>query len=343
MMVLFLVLWLAGWILAARFRRPAINCHAQAGNSLSIIIPARNEAHNLPKLLESITSQPIKPREVLVVDDGSSDGTADVARRFGAGVVIPPPLPDGWRGKTWACHQGAMRASGEQLIFMDADTWFEPGGLGRVLSIEHDGALSVIPYHAVRKSHEDLSMFFNISMIAGTVPKGLVGQFLLVRRNHYQLAGGHESVRGHILENFRMAGKFLTAGVPLLCVTGRGILSFRMYPGGLRELLQGWTKGFAAGAGGTPAGSLILVIAWLSCLMLAPLMLLLTGEWWIWGCACVVCALQVAWVARTIGSFGWALMLFYPLPLMTFFGLFAWSAMRSGRKVTWKGREISAD
>lgn len=343
MMVLFLVLWLAGWILAARFRRPAINCHAQAGNSLSIIIPARNEAHNLPKLLESITSQQIKPLEVLVVDDGSSDGTADVARRFGAGVVNPPPLPDGWRGKTWACHQGAMRASGEQLIFMDADTWFEPGGLGRVLSIEHDGALSVIPYHAVRKSHEDLSMFFNISMIAGTVPKGLVGQFLLVRRNHYQLAGGHESVRGHILENFRMAGKFLTAGVPLLCVTGRGILSFRMYPGGLRELLQGWTKGFAAGATGTPAGSLILVIAWMSCLMLAPLMLLLTGEWWIWGCACVVCALQVAWVARTIGSFGWALMLFYPLPLMTFFGLFAWSAMRSGRKVTWKGREISAD
>ena len=338
-----LALWLIGFALMARLRRGAGKGPPASSASVSLIIPARNEEHNLPTLLGSLATQPLKPREIIVVDDGSTDRTAALARQLGAAVIASQPLPYGWRGKTWACHQGAMRASGEQLIFMDADTWFEPGGLGRVLFIEHDGALSVIPYHAVRKSHEDLSMFFNISMIAGTVPKGLVGQFLLVRRNHYQLAGGHESVRGHILENFRMAGKFLTAGVPLLCVTGRGILSFRMYPGGLRELLQGWTKGFAAGAGGTPAGSLILVIAWLSCLMLAPLMLLLTGEWWIWGCACVVCALQVAWVARTIGSFGWALMLFYPLPLMTFFGLFAWSAMRSGRKVTWKGREISAD
>lgn len=343
MMVVFVVLWLAGWILAARFRRPAMDGGAQVADNLSVIIPARNEAHNLPKLLQSITSQPVKPLEILVVDDGSSDGTAELARQFGAEVINPPPLPEGWRGKTWACHAGAMSAHGGRLIFMDADTWFEPGGLGRVLAMGFEGALSIAPHHAVRRCYEDLSMFFNISMVAGTVPKGLIGQFLLVDRKHYQAAGGHESVRGHILENFRLAERFLAAGIPVRSMTGRGLLSFRMYPGGLRELLQGWTKGFAAGAGGTPAGSLILVIAWMSGLMLAPLMLMLTGDGWVWGSACVMCAVQVALIARSIGSFGLTLMCFYPLPLMFFFGLFGWSAMRSGKKVTWKGRKIHAD
>ena len=218
-------------------------------STVSIIIPARNEAHNLPTLLQSITSQSVKPLEILVVDDGSSDNTADIARRFGAEVITSPPLPDGWRGKTWACHQGALKAQAERLLFMDADTWFEAGGFERVLAIGHNGALSIAPYHAVRKTYEDLSLFFNICMTAGTVPAGLVGQFLLVNRKHYQLAGGHESVRGHILENFRLAGRFQTVGVPLLSMTGKGLLSFRMYPHGFGEMLQGWTKGFAAGAG----------------------------------------------------------------------------------------------
>ncbi|MCX6880503.1 MAG: glycosyltransferase family A protein [Verrucomicrobia bacterium] len=316
---------------------------SDAPSTVSIIIPARNEAHNLPKLLGSIAAQSAKPLEILVVDDGSSDDTADIARQFGAAVITPPPLPDGWRGKTWACHQGAMKARGERLLFMDADTWFEPGGLERVLAIRHDGALSIAPYHAVRKTYEDLSLFFNVCMTAGTVPKGLVGQFLLVNRHHYQLAGGHESVRGHILENFRLAGRFQTVGVPLLSMTGKGLLAFRMYPHGLGEMLRGWTKGFAAGAGGTPAGTLLLVIAWMSCLMMAPLMFFLTDHWHLWGVACLLCSLQVAWIGRKLGSFGWLLMWFYPVPLLFFFGTFGWSAARSGKKVTWKGREIDAD
>ena len=343
MIYIFLVLWAAGWILATRIRRPAMTGISDAPSTVSIIIPARNEAHNLPTLLKSITSQSVKPLEILVVDDGSSDNTADIARQSGAEVITPPPLPDGWRGKTWACHQGAMKARAARLLFMDADTWFEPDGFERALAIQNDGALSIAPYHAVRKTYEDLSLFFNVCMTAGTVPKGLVGQFLLVSRHHYQLAGGHESVRGHILENFRLAARFRTVGVPLLSMTGKGLLSCRMYPHGLGEMLRGWTKGFAAGAGGTPAGSLLLVIAWMSGLMMAPQMAFLTFNWPLWGLACLLCSLQVAWIGRKLGSFSWFLLLFYPVPLLFFFGAFGWSAVRSGRKVTWKGREIDAD
>ena len=92
--------------------------------NLSIIIPARNEEQNLPVLLCSINAQTVKPPEVIVVDDGSTDRTAEVAREFGAAVIASKPLPDGWRGKTWACQQGAQAATGDLLLFLDADTWF---------------------------------------------------------------------------------------------------------------------------------------------------------------------------------------------------------------------------
>lgn len=343
MIILFAALWLAGWILAARFHRPLSARKLKANQDFSIIIPARNEAHNLPKLLKSIASQSIIPIEILVVDDGSSDDTADIARQFGATVITSDPLPDSWRGKTWACHQGAMKARGDLLLFIDADTWFEPGGLEHALSVQHDGALSIVPYHAVQKIHEDLSLFFNICMTAGTVPMGLAGQFLTVKRTHYQLVGGHESVRGNILENFRLAEKFQAAGIPLTSITGKGILSFRMYPDGARDLMHGWTKGFAAGAGGTATKTLFLVIAWMTGLMIAPLMLTMTNDQPLWVTACLLCSLQMVCIGRLLGSFGWTMLLIYPFPLLFFFGTFAWSALRSGKKVTWKGREINAD
>lgn len=343
MIILFAVLWLAGWILAARFRR-AQPCDNTGGTKdFSIIIPARDEAHNLPALLNSIARQTVAPVEVLVVDDGSADNTAEVARQLGATVVSSEPLPEGWRGKTWACHQGAKRARGSWLLFMDADTWFESGGLEKLVSIRSEGALSILPYHQVRSAYEGLSLFFNVCMTAGTVPDGLAGQCFAVKKDLYWSVGGHEAVRGAILENFQLAGTFRNAGVPVGSMTGKGILSIRMYPGGVRELAQGWAKGFASGAGGTDGRILLLVVAWMSGLMVAPLMVFLSPEWVLWLVAYLLCFLQVAWIGRKTGSFGWLVMFFYPMPLLFFFGLFAWSAIRRGRKTTWKGRVIDAD
>jgi len=337
------LLWAVGFALAVRiFRRPAAGAPADAGR-LSIVIPARNEEHNLPALLESIAAQNVKPREVIVVDDGSTDATAAVACGHGATVVESAPLPDGWRGKTWACHQGARAASGELLLFMDADTWFEPGGLERVLGFYRDGAFSVVPWHEVRRPYEDLSLFFNLCMSAGTVPDSLSGQFLLVAREDLHKAGGHESVRGKVLENFHLAENFRAAGIAVRGATGRDMVGFRMYPLGLASLVEGWTKGFASGAGKTPPRVMAMVVAWMTGLMLPPLMGLLAGDWWPGLVAWLLCVAQLAFIARRLGSFGWPGIVFYPLPLCFFFGVFTWSAMRSGKKVTWKGREIHAD
>ena len=116
-----------------------------------------------------------------------------------------------------------------------------------------------------------------------------------------------------------------------------------MYPNGLGDLIQGWTKGFASGAGQTPRGTLILIVAWMIGLMLAPLGGLVTGDWLRWGAAYLLCAAQVAWFSRLVGAFRWFTAVLYPVPLIFFFVVFAWSTLRAGKRVQWKGREILAD
>jgi 4,4'-diaponeurosporenoate glycosyltransferase len=343
LLIVTLGLWGAGWLLLGRMKQCGDGTAGDiSADRLSIIIPARNEEQNLPTLLRSITTQPVKPREIIVVDDGSTDRTAEIAQQLGARVVNSRPLADGWRGKTWACHQGAHTATGELLLFLDADTWFEPDGLAGVMSGYAGGAFSVGPYHAVQKLYEHLSLFFNFNMTVGTVPQGLFGPMLLVDRGSYRRGGGHEAVKGRILENCFLAQLFRAAGIPVRSATGRSVLSFRMYPGGVRELVDGWTKGFAAGAGQTPRGVLLRVIAWMVGLMFAPLGWAMTGNWFCWGATYLLSALQVGWLARRIGAFRWWTALFYPVPLVFFFVAFARSAMRGGKPVTWKGRTIHA-
>lgn len=335
-----LLLWFAGFLILGRLRiggmkgdRP----HSDA--SVSVIIPARNEERSLPALLRSINAQSFRPQEVIVVDDASTDRTPEVARSLGATVISSQPLPEGWRGKTWACQQGADIARGGTLMFVDADTWFETGGLESILARHNTGVLSVGPYHAVCLPYEELSVFFNLIMAAATVPGRLFGQMLLVSRDDYQRAGGHEAVKGRILENFHLTERFREQGIPLRSLTGKGMLSFRMYPDGLSGLVEGWTKGFASGAGHTAKPILLLIVAWLTGMILplgllpfsAPASLLY-----------LLFAAQLGIMFRQIGAFRWYSALLYPVPLIFFFAVFAVSAVRSRGRVTWKGRTIHA-
>ena len=354
-----LALWFAGWIVLGRIKSCGkASSQIISGDQLSIIIPARNEEHNLPTLLRSISTQPIRPREIIVVDDASTDSTAEVAEQFGARIIRSLPLPDGWRGKTWACHQGAQVATGKSLLFLDADTWFEPDGLHRVLAEFQNsggGVLSVAPHHVVGKFHEQFSAFFNLVMLAGTgaftlrgdhlTPRGLLGQFMLIDRTAYQRVGGHEAVKGRILENFWLAEQLRAAGVQLRCRSGRGVFAFRMYPHGWRELVDGWTKGFASGAGQTPLPILLLVIAWMIALMTALIGIAFTGKPLLWLGAYLLCGTQIGWLLRRVGTFHWSMALFYPVPLIFYFVVFTRSMQRSRRKqtVAWKGRQIRAD
>lgn len=337
-----LILWTLGWTLRPRLTAPApAESPGIDPTRVSIIIPARNEAHNLPRLIHSIRSQKVWPLEVLVIDDESEDHTAEIAEAMGARAIRSQPLPDGWRGKTWACHQGAAEAKGDSFLFLDADTWLEDHGFKRLTALHREGALAVGPWHQIEETHEWFSLFFNLAMVAGTVPDALFGQCLLISRKDYRKCGGHEKVRGEVLENLQLARHLRERNIPVRSIPGRGILNFRMYPGGLGEVIEGWTKGFASGAQGSSKHALWTVILWMIGLMGSAIGLAVTLEP-LWLLLYLAYGMQVALLGRKVGSFPPLLGLLYPLPLIFFFLVFTRSAMKAGKDVTWKGRRFDA-
>src|SRR5579863_6829611 len=99
---------------------------------VSVIVPARDEEATLKACLESLVRQTEVGFEVILVDDGSTDGTRAVARSFPeVRIVDSGPLPAGWSGKNNALVAGAKRAQGEWLLFTDADTVHRLGSLAR--------------------------------------------------------------------------------------------------------------------------------------------------------------------------------------------------------------------
>ena len=322
---------------------------------ISVIIPARNEENNLPRLLECIRSSLLIAPEVLVVDDESTDDTAAVAARAGATVLSGSPLPVGWTGKTWACAQGAAEAQSNLLLFLDADTWFSPDGLARVLAAweQHSQeriALSILPFHTAIKPYEKLSLFFNLLSAFGaggfgTVGKSrLFGQCLLISRDLYDACAGHTAVRSRILENLAMADHLESIGARCVCLGGRGTLNVRMFPEGIGQLCESWTKAFADGAAASHPTVLKLAVAWLSALCTIVLLAFVV-PWPLRASVTLlyfVASAQVYWFARQIGTFGVITALLFPVPLFFFFGLFTVSLTNRmlRRQVSWRGRQV---
>ncbi len=342
----------AAFLLIGRMRRCPPACSI-AAPAFSVIIPARNEEQNLPRLLTSIFSSSLKPIEVLVVDDGSTDSTASVARALGAVVLPSRPLPSGWTGKTWACYQGAQQAAGELLLFLDADTWFVSGGLERLIAIwvqmkDPAVALSLLPWHEMQATSEQLSLFFNFLMasagFAALAQPRLFGQSLLLNRRLYADFGGHASVRGLVLENFALASSLREAGARLVCLSGAGTLHMRMFPEGFRQMFNGWTKGFAQGAANSEPLPVASSIMWISALWSTVLLLIVPCNYGRAGLLAVylLLGLQLAWLSRRVGNFHPLISILYPIPLAYFCGVFGVSVARSalGRKTPWRGREV---
>lgn len=323
-------------------------------DALSLIIPARNEERTLPFLLQSVMKWEKRPAEILVVDDASTDSTAAIARSFGATVITSGALPPGWTGKTWACSQGFERAAADWLLFLDADTYFAPDGLAKIVSTYAamgDGsiALSVLPYHETKEPYEELSLFFHLMMAMGAGGFGwlggprLFGQSLLIARDLYKGCGGHLAVRNAILENFSLAAKIASAGGRCTCFGGRGVLNTRMFPGGFRQLCEGWVKAFAEGAAACEPAVLLGSIFWLTTMCTTFVELLLASSSRAWFASLyLVFALQLYWAARQIGTYRLWTCVFYPLPLLFYFVLFGRSMYCRAfkRTVRWRGRNL---
>ena len=353
--------WLGSWVMCARFCRVSAVSGERKGEDdprISIVVPARNEERNIGRLLDSLKESGV--HEIIVVDDQSEDGTAEVAAGRGAHVISGEALPEGWLGKPWACHQGARIATGDWLLFLDADTRFVTGGFARLAGLAEGEPMvhSICPHHNVQDLYEQLSAFFNVTMILGmnaftlkgsaACDIGLFGQVMLVSREHYDLVEGHSPVRGEILENFHLSRHFSAAGISRRCWLGRNTIVMRMFPGGLRDLVAGWSKGTVSGASNTAGAALLGVSVWMSGLFMSAvpvcfgmiaspvLATVMAGLYLLW-------VLQCSYLFRAAGRYWFLTALAFPIGLV-FYQFVFFQALRRKRKggtINWKGRHVS--
>ncbi len=361
-----LLVGVAAAVLLSDLRQvPRVGAGRATRPSLAVVVPARNEAATLGTLLGSLHRVEGPRCEVVVVDDGSTDPTAAVARAGGARVVAVDGPPSGWTGKAWACHVGAGATDSELLLFLDADTELAPDAITGLLELHerHGGLVSVQPFHDVRRPYEQLSSYFNaVSMLASGAfgprpPRRSMafGPCLLTSRSDYERAGGHAAVRAEVLDDVRLAGAYDEAGLPVRCFAGGRSLRMRMYPGGVRQLAEGWTKNFASGASSATPGPAAVAGLWLGAhhavavgLLLALVGLaaghpvpLASGSPVLWAVAWVGVAWQLRRVLRRIGSFRWWTWALFPVPLLAFDLLFARSVVSTLRRtVRWRGRDV---
>jgi 4,4'-diaponeurosporenoate glycosyltransferase len=337
---------------------PPPQAAAQTAGGLTVIIPARNEERNLPLLLADLMAQDVPPDEIIVVDDMSTDATAAAAAAFGIRLICIAEKPDGWTGKAYACQRGADAAAQPLLLFLDADVRLSPAAVSNLLSAyrKTGRVLSVQPYHQTERPYEQLSMFFNLVQVAANglgllfsrQHVGLSGPVILFPKADYDCIGGHAGVKGVVTEDVALGQALKAHGIAFDVWLGSSDIAFRMYGHGLKALIQGWTKNFAAGAMQSPAALLLAVALWVSSCMSAPyhLVLAIGGPYtpviWFYAVLYLLWAAALRLLTRPVGRFSvWAVVL-YPVPLTVFIAVFLVSLFRKllGLQVTWKDRKI---
>jgi 4,4'-diaponeurosporenoate glycosyltransferase len=343
--------WLLGWYLCFRVHgvpyAPELESTAAR---VAVVIPARDEEHNLPTVLAGLASQTAAPREVIVVDDGSTDTTAAVAAARGAEVLTGAPLPAGWSGKPWALYQGVRAAQAPVVVCLDADVDPSPHLLARLGQVwaERGGLVSVQPYHEMRRWWERAAAFFNLVAVMGVGlaspgqararARAAFGPCLIAPRDALLAHLDHRSVRRAILEDVALARRFAAASQPVRSYAGGDLVAFHMYdrPG---ALVEGFTKNFAAGATTTPIPRLVAIFAWFSAALAAGLAAA-TGNG-VWLLVYAAFALQCYVMLRQLGNFGIVAAALYPVLAVVFVGLFAASVVLNVRgQVRWKGRTV---
>lgn len=332
-------------------------------SSVTIIIPARNEDKRIVPLLESIVEQTGIDVETIVVDDDSTDRTAEVAYSYGARVLPNDQFAEGWIGKSSACWTGAVAATGDLLLFMDADTVFEnPDSLATYITNYEaaggTGILSLQPDHRPEHWYEQMASIFPVVVMAGmnvfTVKgdslksAGSFGPCMLCAKDDYMEVGGHASVRGAVMDDLALGNEFQEKGLPVKCMSGSGTAWLRMYPEGFRQLVQGYSKSMASGSVSTHPIVMLLINLWIVGGILSPLLFLfplMTGSWIQFAASGLVYVAYMFCVARSVRKTGefamWTFPLF-PLLFIFFILVFMYSIYLSKRRkhVTWRGRDI---
>jgi len=273
---------------------------------VSVIIPAYNEADNIAACIMAVLESSDWSADwlkVWVVDDQSTDDTLAIAQNLQATLADPRleviagisrPADEAWVGKNWACVQAVDQASGEFLLFLDADVRLKPSAISTALEF-------------VQRSQLDLftcwltlicgcwAEWLAQPLIAGILAAGLdfaqindpqsetvfaVGPFMLFRRTAYEQIGGHRAVGDQVVEDVELARLIKQKGLTLHCGLGHELGTLRMYPTGA-ALWEGWTKNWYLGSQRNLGVTLqtALLVFWICTLpWLAAIGLLLKGS-----------------------------------------------------------------
>lgn len=335
--------------------------------AVSILVPARNEEGNIEACVRSLLAQEYPAYELIVLDDSSEDRTGAILAGLAAEnprltVLRGKPLPPGWLGKTWACHQLAGRAQGKLLLFTDADTRHDPRALAdavAALEAERADLVTAFPQQETGSLAERLTvpgmmwtfaLFMPLRLAYRSPRPGLsvtCGQFMLFRRSAYRAIGGHKAVRQEVAEDMLLGHRIKQHGLRWRVLDGCPRVRCRMYRG-LREVLDGFGKNLFAGF---RYHITAYILGWLFAvvLLLEPLAVLAL---WLAGrplagfspaVASASAGLTLALLAASYRRFRFPpyLALIYPLTVAISVAIAAYSLglALSGRSY-WKGRQI---
>jgi glycosyltransferase involved in cell wall biosynthesis len=304
---------------------------------ISVIAPALNEERNLEAAVRSLARQDYPDYEIVLVDDRSTDATPRILARLAREiprlrVVTVRELPTGWLGKNHANMLGARSATGEILLFTDADVMLAPTALDRAVAhMERHGLdhLTASPETVMPGLVNQFTLYFGLMFTLYVRPWRArnprsrahvgIGAFNMVRASAYRAVGGHEPIRLRPDDDLKLGKILKRAGFRQDFVAGRGLIKVEWYAS-WRQVRDGLMKNLYAGAE-YRTWLVALGVATHVLLALPPFALLWTEgiAWWL-NLGCVALFLwQGAAASRGFGTAWWAGVL---LPLLALFGAY---------------------
>jgi chlorobactene glucosyltransferase len=333
---------------------------------ISVLVPARNEEEDIVPCLESLRKQDYPAYEILVLDDSSSDRTAERVAEVAAKdprvkLLRGKPLPQGWAGKPYACHQLAAEAKGSWLLFTDADTIHAPTVLSSAMAYAHEHKLSLISGLPLQKTVSFSqrvavpAMYFLILCgmplwwVQGARrprPGLVIGQFIFVSAADYHEVGGHEAVRSKILEDIWLGFTMARHGKRMGVVDLSGMVS-----GEFGDLWEGFGK-FAYSIASLGTWLFALIFLGVVGLFVAPFIMMAThlSPWWSYDWfAIIVAQVVLILVMRVLVDRRFSYKRLYSVshPAGVLFllasGVWAWKRRHTGGGVSWKDRTYKPD
>ncbi len=327
---------------------------------VSILIPARNEEHNIGKCLEGLLKQDYLNFEIIVLNDHSEDNTAQVIKKNKdrdnrIKYIEGKDLPAGWTGKNWACHQLSEMATGEIFIFTDADNRHAPFAIKNTVARMHKlnlGLISAFPQQWTVTLPEKLIVPIMDIFVYGTLPLWLTyylpfpsmaaanGQWIAFTKEAYQKLDGHKAVKNELVEDTILARLAKTKKIKILTTAGTDAVFCRMYQNA-NEIWHGFSKNFYGLAGYNNVVFFGIIFAMLLAFV-SPYFL------WIFSSLTIfaLTAIGMNMLVRILISIKykhpfWLSVLLHPIAMIyaVIIGLNSFLSINRG-KIHWKGREI---